>query len=189
MSLRPSTIGCSCTPLNCRKSGSSQGQRLVARQNAASMFEQGLLVATESPQVSKHRSRLALSKATGCRGMSKPAQAPAKSRACQEFAFGTWMTMLPSLASISSMALIAALGSRWCSSTWLLTITSNAPLRKQASGRLFCTTGTPAVLKNELTGHPAGAAVTTAKPRRCNSELRIAPPPRSSTVPPLRAHR
>lgn len=148
------------------------------------MIEPVLLLATTSPQASSSRSRLVSSKLTGCRGMSKPSQAPANSRACQEFALGTWMTRLPPGASISSTASTAALGSRSCSSICLPTITSNAPRRKHPSGSRFCTTDTPADEKRGLTGRAVGATATTARPRRRRAGPRSAPPPTSSTVPP-----
>lgn len=148
------------------------------------MIEPVLLLAKTSPQLSSSRSRLESSKLTGCRGMSKPSQAPANSSACQEFALGTWMTRLPAGASISSTASTAALGSRSCSSICLPTITSNAPGRKHPSGSRFRTTDTPADEKCGLTGRVVGATATTARPRRRSAGPRSAPPPRSSTVPP-----
>ena len=175
---------CSRTPLTLRRAGSSQGQRLVARLKAASMTEPVLLLATTSPQLSSKRPRLVSSKLTGCRGMSKPSQAPASSRACQEFALGTSMTRLPPGASISSMATTATLGSRSCSRTCLATITSNEPGRKHPSGSLFCTTDIPDDEKRELAARAVGTAETTARPRRRSANPRSATPPKSSTVPP-----
>ncbi len=148
------------------------------------MMEPVLRLATTSPQLSSNRSRLSSSKLTGCRGTSKPSQAPASSRACQEFVLGTWMIRHPSGASISSMASTAALGSCSCSRTCLPTITSNAPRRKQPSGSRFFTTKTPADERSELTDRTVGTAATTGRPRRRSADPRSAPPPRSSTVPP-----